>query len=249
MILGIFISQPILFALWASFAPQRFYQRFLWSFLLCTLVSFAEELGSFRYANSEHGSIMLIFSALFVVATIILLIIRRLTRWQMMQSFEANVYTDYPANQFGIKHLIILTTITAIACGLFRTASPNLKGLPSVAEFFGAVCLLLMLSYPIIAVPWYILAYRGKIIPIVLFTVSTWIILDLAAFLILDKTFPTGITIYEILKPVLFFQIGAVLSSFVSTFVIRLCGFRMIRMPKAATEQGKSSMPDISSVL
>src|SRR5664279_2165931 len=51
MWLGFVFSQPILFALWAAFAPQRFYHRFLWSLLLCILVFFADECGKMFFTD------------------------------------------------------------------------------------------------------------------------------------------------------------------------------------------------------
>ena len=53
--MGFLFSQPILFAIWAAFAPQRFYQRFLWCLLFCTLVSFVVELGAIT-AMRSNGS-------------------------------------------------------------------------------------------------------------------------------------------------------------------------------------------------
>ncbi len=57
---GAILSQPILFAIWAALARQRFYHRFLWSLLLCTLVSFSDELGALRHGHSQVGVFMLL---------------------------------------------------------------------------------------------------------------------------------------------------------------------------------------------
>ena len=148
ILIGFLYSQPIMFAIWAAFAPQRFYHRILWSLLLCTLVSFAEDLGTLRLSSVRPGYTMMVFIILFIVVTIILLLVR-FFRWQMTQSFELNIPTDYRANQFGIKHLIILTTIVALAFGLFRTLLliSSQQTFPPVAKFIGSICLILTCLY------------------------------------------------------------------------------------------------------
>lgn len=234
MMMGFLFSQPILFAIWAAFAPQRFYLRFLWSLLFCTLVSFTVELGPLLHARNGLGQSMMLDIPLFIVATIILLLVRRFSHWQIEHFCEVTFSTDYQANQFGITHLIILTTILALACGLFRTLliiNPDLKWLPSVAQFFGFAGMTLALLFPVIVIPWYTLAYRGNIMFVTIFMIIIWGAINLLVFLILKESIPVGRGgfINEIVKPILFIQLGAGLSGFVTTLVIRLCGFRMVR--------------------
>ena len=93
---------------------------------------------------------MMVFIILFIVATIILLLVRRFFHWQMTQSFELNIPTDYRANQFGIKHLIILTTIVALAFGLFRTLIviyPQ-DSYPPVADVARITCEIIVVLFP-----------------------------------------------------------------------------------------------------
>ena len=237
VMMGVLGSQPILFAIWAAFAPQRFYHRFFWSLLLCTLVSFAEELGTLRHSGVRLGFTMVSELTLFMVATGILLLVRRLTRWQMKQSIESNLATDYQAYQFGIKHLIILTTIVAVVLGLFRTLltfNGNITLFPSVAQFISFASLIVALLYPVIVIPWCTLAYRGKIFYLLLFAIITWAILDLPLILVVESQIWEGAMTGEIIEGTLVLQLGAGLSAIVTTLVIRLCGFRLVRMPKGA---------------
>ena len=233
VMMGVLGSQPILFAIWAAFAPQRFYHRFFWSLLLCTLVSFAEELGTLRHSGVRLGFTMVSELTLFrnQMGNI------RSNNWQMKQSIESNLATDYQAYQFGIKHLIILTTIVAVVLGLFRTLltfNGNITLFPSVAQFISFASLIVALLYPVIVIPWCTLAYRGKIFYLLLFAIITWAILDLPLILVVESQIWEGAMTGEIIEGTLVLQLGAGLSAIVTTLVIRLCGFRLVRMPKGA---------------
>ena len=117
---GLILSHPTLFAIWAAFAPQRFYHRFFWSCLLCILVSFTDGIGAFYQIKDDFGKIMSFEIAVFFVAIAILLLLRQLSGWHITRGAVENMPpSSYQAYQFGIKHLLILTTITAIGFGLF----------------------------------------------------------------------------------------------------------------------------------
>lgn len=236
LMIGVLASQPILFAIWAAFAPQRFYHRFLWSLLLCALVSYAAELGALRNTSHGLGGLLVLDIALFIAATIILLLFRRYSRWQIKQPNREDAPSIYQANQFGIKHLLILTTITALVCGLYRTLyiiAPDLKRFSSITEFMGALCLMLALLFPVIVIPWYTLAYRRRLLSLIGITIIIAGILDLAACsLLIEMNAP--VSRYDlIIKPYLLIQLGSAMSAFASTLVIRWCGFRMIREPRS----------------
>ncbi len=239
-LLGAILSQPVLFAIWASFAHSRFYHRFLWSLLLCTLVSFSEDLGSLLRGNHRDlGMLMVIDTTLFLTATIVLSVFRHFSRWQIKQPGGEDAPSAYEGYHFGIKHLLILTTITALACGLFRTLyniNPNLRLPPSIAEFVGGIGLFLALLFPIVVIPWYTLACRSSRPRSRIFvTVIMVVVVDLAAYfsMITMSPPPPSISLYDLIKPFLFFQLGSVISACVSTLVVRGCGFRMIREAKA----------------
>jgi hypothetical protein len=104
--IGFLVTQPVLFALWAAFAPHRFYRRFLWALLACSSVAFIEELGAVRHSQSGLGETMALQLALFILFTAILLLVRRYVGWRFEGSQPAVVAGDYQAYQFG---MVLLT--------------------------------------------------------------------------------------------------------------------------------------------
>jgi len=137
MLTGFLHTQPFLFALWAAFAPQRFYQRFLWALLIFSFVAFAEELGTLLgNRNTYLGFGMVEQLMLFILFTSVLLLFRRFFGWRFNRSQIEFIPSDYQANQFGIKHLILLTTITGIAFALIHILMilNSINRLPSVVS-------------------------------------------------------------------------------------------------------------------
>jgi hypothetical protein len=227
MMLGFIFSQPILIAIWTAFAPQRFFHRFLWSLSLCTLIFFSVGLGALRYGPQAWLFFIIMDLILFIVATLILLLVRRLFRWQIIHSYTAQVPSDYQSYQFGIKHLVILTTIAALACSLFRTLiviSPQFS-YPSVAMVVKDTCQAIVVLFPIIIIPWFTLTYLKNMLLSILYAIILLGIIEVAVYFIFRKLEPNP----DIIQIILFVQLGASISVFFSTLIIRLCGFRMIR--------------------
>ena len=234
LMIGFLFSQPILFAIWAAFAPQRFYHRFLWSLLFITLISFSVLLGSLLNQRLSLEFFMIMEPTLFFAATLSLLLVRRLYRCHFIHSDADNVPSDYQANQFGIKHLLILTAITALAFGLFRTVyviSPQ-SFFPSVAEVAKLVCELIVLAFPITLIPCFTLVCHKNMMLTIFYAVIMLGINDTAAYF----TFRSLEPLPNIIQLIVFVQLGAGLSVFISTLVIRMCGFRMIRIPRTASK-------------
>ncbi len=244
-LLGFLVSQPILFAIWASFAHQRFYYRFLWSLLLCTLVSFAQDLGTLRLANHHDlGVLMIIDAALFLAATVILSLFRRFSRWRIKRPDREDVPSAYQTHQVGIKHVIILTTIIALACGLFRTLhniNPDMTPPPSIAEFICGLCSFLALLFPVVAMPWITLAYRRRLLAPIFIMIIIGAVLDVAAYVLIITMEPSnpGFGAYGLIIQLLSMQLGATVSALATTLVIRFCGFRMIREAKGHRVRGR----------
>jgi hypothetical protein len=189
-----------------------------------------------------YGVLMLLDLALFAVATIILSFFRRFFPWQIMQPIEVDAPSAYQKYHFGIKHLLILTTLTALFCGLFRTLSiiaADQSLFPPIGKFIGFTCLFLALLFPAAVMPWYTLAYRKKLRSLIFITLSIWAVLDLAAYylMIAMDSAPPGSQYDLIIKPCLLLQLGSALSACVSTLVIRWCGFRMVREPRAEMQR------------
>jgi hypothetical protein len=234
--IGFLLTQPILFALWAAFAPQRFYHRFLWAFLLCSIVSFAEELGTLGYTQSGLGDTMVFQLILFLLFTAILLLVRRFIGWHFkiaQMEISPGYYQSY---QFGIKHLILLTTFAAIAFALIRSLfilNSNNNEMPAVAETIGIACIFFAMIIPIIFIPWYALTSHRKIAWLLLITILSLGIIDLTVYLILIKRAPASDN--NEIEFIVFFQLGACLSVLFNTIVLRYCGYRLTRERKSTS--------------
>jgi hypothetical protein len=224
---GFVLSQPILIAMWAALAPQRFYHRFLWSLLICTLIFFAAGFGLFLKELPFALFFTIIELIVFIVATLILLLVRRLSGWQITHSYTNQASGDYQAYQFGIKHLIILTTLIAFSLGLFRMLlliSPQ-ASVPEVADFVRPVCEIIIVLFPMVTISCFTLTNQKNRLLSIIYAIFMFGIVNVAAFFIYNWLEPAPGSI----KTLLYFQLGASLSMFVTTFLIRLYGFRMVR--------------------
>jgi hypothetical protein len=122
---------------------------------------------------------------------------------------------------------MILTTITALALGLFRTlivTGPQFSH-SSVADVVKIACGVIVVLFPIIIIPWLSLAFLKNMVLSIFYTFILFGIYDMVVYSIINKlnTEP------EIFQIALFVQLGASISVFFTTFIIRLCGFRMVR--------------------
>jgi uncharacterized membrane protein YesL len=239
LMVGFLLSQPILLAFWAGFASQPFRQRFLWTLTLCILAALGEELGSFlSMRHSDSGRLMVVFFGLYPIATVLSLIIRRVSRWQIKHSIIENARSDYQPSQFGIKHLIILISITALACGLVRSLvllGDRLEWPPSMIDFvvglFTVVCLLL----PVLLIPWFVMAHRPKTVQLIITMAIIWVACSSAACAIMAQQLVGRMVFWQFVQVTLPIQLGSALSVLISTLAMRLCGFRMVRLPRAAS--------------
>jgi hypothetical protein len=242
MTLGVVISQPILLAIWPTFARQRYYHCILWSLLICTYLSFADDLGTVqRGMHFAPGQTILENLALYVVVLVSLFPVRRFARWQLAQPDEKDAPSVDLERNFGINHLLILTAIVALTCGLVRSLFIITdSGFPysSVGQFIGSLGLLLVVSFPSSVVPWIILAPRRKPYWLIPITILLAGVLDVMAVAFMTKAAhmpllpPVGVKWYLYYSPAfsyLWTQLGAIISIVVSTLVMRFCGFRMIR--------------------
>lgn len=229
LIVGVIFSQPLILAFWTAFAPQRFYHRFLWGLLLCAFLSSVAEVGTLFQEIRQLGFFLSMDLILFFVATPCLLLVRRFSRWKLAQSAAEPIISDYQTNQFGIKHLFVLTTVTALVCGLFRTLTvidPSLSPAP-VAEVVKIVFQIASLFLPMALIPWLTLGYH-KNMPVSVFCAIAVLGISDAACYFLFRNEPGP----DVLQIILLVQLGAGLSVVISTLVIRWCGFRMIRQPR-----------------
>jgi GNAT superfamily N-acetyltransferase len=238
--LGFIFSQPLLLAFWTAFAPQRFYHRLLWGLLLCAVLAFSVEAGALLLPqphNWSHfglgfflrfvgvGFFLSIDMILFFMATAFLLLARRLFGWRLVRSDAKSADSDYRTNQFGIKHLLILTTITALVCGLFRT----LAGFDSefaahpVAEVAGIVFQITVLLLPTALIPWFAFSYRKHTSLSVNCAIAFLVISEVVCLLAFARE-----PIPERIGSIMLAQFGGGASVAVSILVMQCCGYRMI---------------------
>jgi hypothetical protein len=232
--LGVKVSQPILLAIWAAFARQNLYYRLLWALLLCTYLSFADDLGSVqqsaydfwwrRTMNGKAGETIVANLAIFIAALPSLLMVRRVSRWQMTDPFYQDAESSDPASRYGIHHLLLLTAIVALFCGLVRSLLILTKaGFPyaSMTEFDSSIAFYLVIGLPICIVPWITMSNLKRI--------------DALAFATLFAAFALDVCVVPWLFGVRFLnhcvwiQTGAAISAVVTTLVLRRCGFRLNR--------------------
>jgi hypothetical protein len=238
--IGLLFSQPILLAFWAAFAPQPLYQRFLWSFLLCTVVSFVEEVPALANTHNVFKNTMTIFLAGFIVVTIVCLGFRWIFRWQIKHSLIEDAESDYERSQFGVKHLIILITITAICCGLARSLfiiDPNSQWVHTISEYIGRIYGTLLLIGPVIVIPWIAMTHRPKVLRSLFAIIGAEIVCAVSGGFIISVCFSLpslGTVFVGEGGVILLIQVGAALSILVTSLVMRFCGFRLVRVPKTA---------------
>ena len=224
-----------LLAFWTAFAPQRFYHRALWGLLLCACLGFAVELGALLQSDihqhgysSQVGFFLSIDLILFFLATPLLLLVRRFSRWGLMRRGEEQRFSHYQANQFGIKHLLILTAITALVCSLFSTLAKTDSSLSvqPIGMVAAIVVLISAVLLPTLLIPWVTLRQLKRLPLSIVFGIGLFVI-DALACNFLFRIAPRS----EQLRLILLIQFGAGLSVAASTLVMRWCGFRMIREP------------------
>lgn len=241
---GFLFSQPLLFAFWAAFAPQRLHTRFLWGLLLCVVVACVAEAGAWitahRYnsfsfgAYTRLGFYLSMDLILFLVAVVLLLCVKRVSRCQLVKTGATSAPVSYRAHQFGIGHLLVLTTITAVVCGTYRslTQADSSISVRPIGEVVEITFQVLALFSPITVVPWFTLGGRKHNFWAA-FCVPSLLELAILGYCCVRLGFqqvPVEVTIF--LLSILSAQFAGAASVFVSTLVLRACGYRMIRLPK-----------------
>jgi hypothetical protein len=226
-LLGVILAQPILFAIWAVFAPQRYYVRFLWAFLFVIVTTFIVELGGLKDPHSNTGILTLFHAMMFFSSIVILSVIKRFTGWKFRSVEEGETTGGYLAHQFGIKHIILLTTITALALGLFQSLAalcPNLR-FPTIGELCRVSTEIVAMFFPVVFVPWFVLTrHRHLWISIIVSMVLIGII-ELAVCAIVPKLEQQT----DMLPIISSIQFGASISLLTSALTLRGCGYRLGR--------------------
>jgi hypothetical protein len=239
MIFGVILVQPILFAIWAVFAPQRYYVRFLWAFLLGVVTTFIVELGGLKGSPDDVsipiGILTLFHAIIFFSAIFILSIIKRFTGWKIRSVDEGEITGGYLAHQFGIKHIILLTTITALALGLFQSLTalcPDVS-LPTVDELCRESVEIVAMFFPVVFLFWFSLIRHRNLSKSILVSIVLIGIIELAVCIIIPKFERRT----EMLPIILSIQLGASVSILTSALTLRWCGYRLERGGKKSLKE------------
>jgi hypothetical protein len=232
--IGARVSQPILLATWAAFRRKRFYYRLLWALLICTYLSFADDLGmSQQLSVSSPGELIVANLAIFTALLPILMLVRRFTRWEIRCPGDIEDETGYLAGHYGIQHLIILTAIVALACGLVRSLLIITNSgfpFPSIDRFLVTLALTFVVALPTCVVPLIALGDRRKAyrrLPAILVVA---VVVDSAAVVLMLAAFSQPSRFLDVVVPLITLQVGAIISAIVSTLVLRYCGFRVTKL-------------------
>jgi hypothetical protein len=244
LVFGFLLSQPLLLAFWTAFASRRFQHRILWGLLLCALLALAVEAqGLFAKDRSamgdgefgQRGFFLSMDLILFSVATPFLLLARRLSRWRLVQPAAEPAPSNYQAYQFGIKHLLALTGIAALVFGLFRNLTlvdPEASFQP-IARVVGIVSDIATVFLPLSIIAWPMFGVRKHVVAATFVTILAICAFDAAYsyFFLLIWTAARANDLTHLILPI---QLGGALSIAVSTLTMRWCGFKMVRVERAA---------------
>jgi hypothetical protein len=230
--IGTFISQPVLFAAWASLGPPPAVMRVPLSMAAFATVLLAIQFGYTRGAGGpDRLESLVIQSALLLAGVAIGLVVRRFTHWRIERSTVD--LSPSAANQFSLRFLLILTTICAALLGLGRTlfATETAANSPAIDFLWRILWMLptfLCITIPPVLVPIMILAPRvsgRKLVAIPVF----WAVLTyLAVELIYIGDRPQADTRWTLAWQILRVQLGAAITAVISALVVRFAGYRLV---------------------
>ncbi len=172
--------------------------------------------------------IILISMSIFILATAILLLVRRFTHWQLQHLFHSGSASDYQPYQFGIKHMIILTTIVGAVSGLFKSliVISDHATMPSLRELSRILSEIVLMVVPILFVYWLTLVDLSKRKDSGIAAIIFLAFAEIAVYIFVPMIEGSRSRMYDVIP---FFQIGCGLSVFMTALVIRRCGFRLVR--------------------
>jgi len=250
--LGLCVGQITLIGVWAAMAPGRVILRLPWGMLLAALMWYALVLGNqtrglfqspWAGFDAEDALLLgLILLAGVVVAQIPLWIASRLLGWRITPP-QSTAPKAIDERQFNIKHLIASMLIVSVALGLGRDAMPSgewrLPGLHGELTILFATVAVVNL---IVAVPciWGAFAHWKWVMPLAILWIFYALIVSILEVGTLSALLgsPLGdseLWLFVTLLTTLF-NLAECLTVFGTLAVLRLIGFRLIRIhsPKPA---------------
>jgi len=232
------LAQPLLFAIWLSFGPPPATKRVpltIGAFGLLILAGGIQKWSLFPHksapANLDLAWVALSL-ALFAAFTIFGLVVKRLSRSRILYADEAA--GDVSVHQFSLKYLIMVTTICAVLLGIGRSLA-NDSSHVNIRSVLVPIGLIFLAIFPVLIVPAITLSKLPKAY-VLLGLVIVWVSLTgIATWAIIAK-FPSVPRLpdqVEIVRQILFIQLGGAIAAWATAFVLRLCGYRLVGSPRA----------------
>ena len=238
-VIGAIGVQPVLFAMWGALSPS-IVKSLPWALVGCVVVAYAESIRSLRLiaASTTNGApfqSVLFVLAVFVVATVLLLIVRHVFSYRIVCDVTNQLQPRSPEDsQFTLRHLLCWTAVCAVLLALGRLISPHGTGMLPVGDlgqavaqmagFLGIFCLFL---FPTVAVPWIALTFRPKASLLMAGAFAAWAALSWITISVLCAVTPASPT--EATEAIVLIQLGAATSGCVTALPLRICGFRIRR--------------------
>jgi hypothetical protein len=247
IVIGLFGIEPMLFAIWAAFGPQRAIIRIPLIVLSLILVVVAPGLDASSFKSVERFEfVMLLVAALalFTTTTLILLIPRHFIGWRIERLGEDPESSDGPL-QFDTKHLMVLVTLCALALGITFNLKfaphdpPGLFSGPSFIVFimaFGS-SIIFLLHLPTLAIPIGILMDRPSN-TFYLQTLALWFLITLGVGLFWMSQ--GGMEAAQF-PPLI--QLGGALVGVAAALPLRWAGLRLVKRNPVLPVEANSESP------
>ncbi len=145
--IGTILSQPMLWAIVTAFGPGRWLVRFPAGLLIVSMLGFLATYGAARRGDHESIFFAIAFFVLpFLVLQVPLTVLRQLSEWRIVWTGERHVGTAR-RTQFSLRWLLAIITGVALVLAIGRGASAANWPSGSVTEWF-----MLLLDISIVAV-------------------------------------------------------------------------------------------------
>lgn len=237
-LLGVYIAQVNLIAMWAALAPGNVLTRLPWSLLLATSMWIATVLGmpehETRGTLGEARALAVVLLISVFIAQVPLWIASRAFRWRLVSWQTSREDAMRGKAQFQIRHVMISMVFLSIALGLSRLVVSGLK--PSAFHWedeFAALLIAMTVSNLIVTVP----CIWGAFVPVRFLAPAcigwalycAFISVTEVGILIMILGSPGDEPVFQIFTLMNLTQGAAV---FGTLLILRAMGFQLLRIPK-----------------
>lgn len=243
LLIGVVISQPVLFAGWAVMGPGSSIQRVPLTVAALATVVFAGYITAWNLlvSNWRDAELLIMSVSTFAVAATVMMLIRKLTRWRIVHLCETS-NASAPANQFSLRFLLGLTAVCAVLLGSARSlASQQWLGLGASSAWhatlpglLNAIGGALLVTFPAFTVPLIALSRRPTIQ--VLITVPLlWATLSWLAVETMVAIHPTEVR-SEVAIEITFVQLGTAAAGLISAIALRFGRYRLVTLASSSRQ-------------